>query len=130
MISIFKLFKSNSPSTPVEPPKPIELPKTRKDLKVLLKDMVVGIKTNKSNGWYNHNLLKENPETDRSLFKKVTCGFKLSRDYRHHHIAYCELRGRTRDQIEKPGKFNLPDEREIQAIKEAFGGTPLVHLGS
>lgn len=125
MISITKFLKKiTAPSTPVEQ-KPPELPKTRKDLKILLKEMVVGIKTNRSNGFYNYNLLKENPATDPSLLKKVVWGIGLSQDYRHHHIAYCELRGRTREQIEKPGKFHLPNESKIQAIKEAYSGTPV-----
>ena len=41
-----------------------------------------------------------------------------SRKYRHMHIAYCELRGRTRDQIEKPREGNEPDEKLIQTIKD------------
>ena len=38
--------------------------------------------------------------------------------YRHHHIAYCEMKGRTRDQIEKPSKYNLPNQKYIEQIKE------------
>lgn len=140
MISIFKIFKSltksltssdSSDSTPSTTPvvpklvelKPPELPKTRRELKVLLKEKVVQIKTNNANGLANHNLFKENPNIDQSLLKKVVWGLRLSQDYRHHHIAYCELRGRTREQIEKPGKYNLPDEKKIQAVKEAYSGT-------
>ena len=37
--------------------------------------------------------------------------------YRNHHIAYCELRGWSRDQIEKPKKDNLPDEGAIAQLK-------------
>lgn len=134
MISISKLFKtitSSEPAAahkPVEP-KPIELPKTRKELKIFLKDLVVQIRSNSADGIFNHNLYKANPNTDPGLLKKTVSGVRLSRDYRHHHIAYCELRGRTRDQIEKPGKYNQPDEKKIQAIKEAYSGT-LVHPGA
>ena len=39
-------------------------------------------------------------------------------EFRHHHIAACELRGRTRDQIEKPRKNNKPSQRYIDQIKE------------
>ena len=43
------------------------------------------------------------------------------RDYRHHHIAYCELRGRTRDEIEPVTKSdNLPNESTIQTIKDTY----------
>lgn len=43
-----------------------------------------------------------------------------SQDYRYHHIAYCELRGKTRDQIEKPKVSNMPYEYAIAKIKEAY----------
>jgi len=41
-------------------------------------------------------------------------------EFRHHHIAYCEMRGRTRDQIECPREDNLPVQREIDRIKEEW----------
>ena len=44
--------------------------------------------------------------------------FQVSQEYRHSHIAYCELRGRTRDQIEKPREGNEPNESHIEAIKK------------
>jgi len=40
--------------------------------------------------------------------------------YRHHHIAYSELKGRTRDQIEKPRQNNLPNEEKIKKIREKY----------
>jgi hypothetical protein len=40
--------------------------------------------------------------------------------YRHHHIAYSELKGRVRDQIEKPRQNNLPNEEKINKIKEKY----------
>ena len=49
---------------------------------------------------------------------------KLQYDYRHHHIAYCELRGRTRLQIEpKIREHNEPNETYIQQIKEKYAWT-------
>ena len=36
---------------------------------------------------------------------------------RHQHIAYCELRGRSRDQIENPANNNKPDEDWVTRIK-------------
>lgn len=51
----------------------------------------------------------------------MQCGIlSLKRDYRHHHIAYCELRGRTRDQIEQPKRDNYPNEAIIERIKEEY----------
>jgi len=41
--------------------------------------------------------------------------------FRHQHIAYCELRGRTRDQIEKPGEDNEPNEDWITKLKNEWG---------
>lgn len=43
---------------------------------------------------------------------------KLGQEYRHWHIAICERRGRTRDQIESPREDNLPNEKEIERIKQ------------
>jgi hypothetical protein len=43
---------------------------------------------------------------------------ELKYNYRHHHIAYCELRGRTREQIERPSSDNTPNENYITNIKK------------
>lgn len=40
--------------------------------------------------------------------------------FRHYHIAYCELRGRTRTQIEVPRDGNEPSEQLITKIKEEW----------
>jgi hypothetical protein len=45
---------------------------------------------------------------------------RMRNDYRHYHIAYCEVRGRTREQIEKPAEGNEPDERRIDMIKRSL----------
>ena len=47
-----------------------------------------------------------------------------SRWYRHYHIAYCELRGKTRDQIEKPGEYHKANELEIERIKNEYAWSP------
>lgn len=36
--------------------------------------------------------------------------------FRHHHIAYCMLRGTSRDQIERPADNNRPNEAYISEI--------------
>lgn len=46
--------------------------------------------------------------------------FSMSWDYRHHHIAYSELRGRTRSEIENPRDNNLPNEEWILSIKKKY----------
>lgn len=40
--------------------------------------------------------------------------------YRHHHIAYSELRGKTREQIEKPKENNYPNESYVKEIKALY----------
>lgn len=44
-------------------------------------------------------------------------------DYRCYHIAYCELRGRSREQIEKPRENNLPNQYKIDQIKKQYAWT-------
>ena len=48
---------------------------------------------------------------------------QLSGQYRWNHIAYCLLRGRLYEQIEKPKKENELSEvawKQIEKIKEAY----------
>ncbi len=50
---------------------------------------------------------------------------KLKYEYRHHHIAYCELRGKTRLQIEQKVKENNePNESYIISLKEQYAWSP------
>lgn len=55
-------------------------------------------------------------------------GAKLKRlqyEYRHHHIAHCELRGRTRKEIENKNRDdNHPNEAYIQCLKDQYAWTP------
>ncbi len=44
-------------------------------------------------------------------------------EFRHRHIAYCQLRGRLRVQIEQPALDNLPNENYIERIMEEHGET-------
>ena len=49
----------------------------------------------------------------------------LQYEYRHHHIAYCELRGRTREQIERNVRNDhRPNETYINNILDAYAWTP------
>ena len=45
---------------------------------------------------------------------------ELKKEFRHKHIARCEMMGRTRDQIERPAENNQPDEKYIAQIKEKW----------
>jgi len=44
--------------------------------------------------------------------------FHLKKKYRHYHIVYCELRGKSRDQIEKPSIYNPASEFFLKNIKK------------
>lgn len=48
---------------------------------------------------------------------------RRSYEFRHKHIAYCQLRGRLRHQIEQPAPNNLPNEDYIQEIMDKHGET-------
>lgn len=48
--------------------------------------------------------------------------YKTRIEFRHIHIAYCEVRGRTREQIEIPREDNRPNETKITEIKEKITG--------
>ena len=45
-------------------------------------------------------------------------------NFRHHHIACCELFGRSREEIETPRKDNYPNEYAIQSAKERYAWSP------
>lgn len=86
-----------------------------KELKELLKEKASHIKQERQNA---------------RTAKLQGCGYGRrwqdvydSIDYRHYHIAYCELRGKTREQIEKPRQDNLPNENKIRNIKFEYGYT-------
>jgi hypothetical protein len=67
---------------------------------------------------------KEAQRARQSSYRKLWELHDLQRDFRHHHIAYCELRGRTREQIERPRDNNAPNEAEVRRIKEEYAWTP------
>ena len=57
-------------------------------------------------------------ETGKEIFKRSWWSVdSLSWEFRHRHIAYCELRGRKREEIEKPADDNLPREDKIEKYK-------------
>ena len=45
---------------------------------------------------------------------------KRKYEYRHKHIAYCQLRGRLREQIERPALWNLPNEDYILELMDKY----------
>lgn len=44
----------------------------------------------------------------------------LKYEFRHKHIARCEMMGRKREEIEKPTDNNLPNEKYILEIKNEW----------
>lgn len=63
----------------------------------------------------SRKLDKRNGRSLSSIEYDIWC---LKRKFRHLHIAYCEIRGRERSQIEKPKENNLPDESYILKLKK------------
>lgn len=45
---------------------------------------------------------------------------KISIEYRHLHIAYCELHGMPREKIENPVRADKIDEVKLQKIKDIY----------
>jgi len=44
----------------------------------------------------------------------------LKYEFRHRHIAMSIIRGRNRDEIERPGPYNLPNEQYIKLWVEKY----------
>jgi len=84
----------------------------RLELKQWLKDEGLRIKEIRNKHKNNQRL-----NNDNGLMCKL---FMAARDYRHHHIAYSELRGHIRSEIENPRDNNLPNEDLILSIKEKY----------
>jgi hypothetical protein len=91
-----------------------EVTKVYKAIKQEVKDLASQIKETRSN-------LKDIQRTGSGAAWKEQMQLSyLQRDFRHKHIARCEMRGRTRDEIEKPSENNLPNEILIQRIKNEW----------
>jgi len=90
----------------------------RKELKNLLKKLAIEIKETKS----KHKEVQRKQRGGGSDYEWSL--HRKSYDYRHYHIAYSELRGKTRDQIEKPKEDNLPNEDIIASIKKEYFDEP------
>lgn len=85
------------------------------ELKQILKDKAKYIKTSRNTA--RDFKQKGNGQKAHEIHLSL---LSFSFVYRHYHIAYCELRGRTRDQIEKPLRANPLNEERIKKIKEEF----------
>jgi len=93
----------------------VEQVKTIKSLKLELKELALELKTNKSN---TKDLQRNNDYNAGSLQYK---SLGLKREFRHKHIAYCLLRGRRYEEIERNcGSNNKPDFDTIREICDAY----------
>jgi hypothetical protein len=88
---------------------------TTQKLKQWLKDTAVAIRT-------IHAEIKDHQRANNGAhgWDNLSKWNRLRHDYRHHHIAYSELRGYSRQEIERPKKDNLPNESYIQQIKDEY----------
>jgi len=84
--------------------------KGMRKMKQHLKDMALKIRKTR-------NDFKEKQRKHEDTYKDMRSLWVLCRDYRHCHIAYSELRGKERHQIEVPADWNLPNEDTIMMIK-------------
>ena len=66
---------------------------------------------------YQFKESQRNRSTKYTLLRQL---HDLQYEYRHHHIAYCELRGRTRDEIETPNDNHYPNSNYIEQLKEQY----------
>ena len=84
---------------------------TIKNLKEQLKNWGTEIRLYK-------NRRKQDNRGELALWQIETIIKDLKYEFRHHHIFYCELRGRKREQIEIPSEYNQPNQKYIDKIKE------------
>lgn len=115
---------------------------TMKDLKAWLKTSAIEIRIRKSmhkqyqRDGYERSSFHYEPngksywrvpttgKDAKEFFDNMSALWNLRRDYRHKHIAYSELRGKTREQIEASYPYEgqpeclKPDEKRIQSVKD------------
>lgn len=90
-----------------------------KELKSRLKELAVSIRTTKA--MYKNCQRGVTPWADFYAF----CKTQPSGDYRHIHIAYCLLRGKTYEQVEnKVHEGNEPNWALIETIMNQYREAP------
>lgn len=78
--------------------------KTLKELKAYLKETAVEIRNKKA-------------QRKGAPYGRVAGLEGLRYDYRHHHIAYCLIRGKEMEEIERKCRVdNYPDELFVKSI--------------
>jgi hypothetical protein len=90
------------------------------DLRQELKDLALYIKVTKHNSRCNPTNGRKTLPTDK-LNPNIKCSTMFaSYEYRHKHIVISLMRGKTREQIEKPKENNLPNEKYIEQLLEKY----------
>ena len=94
------------------------------ELKTIIKDSAISIKNNRKH--LREEQRSQNPGSS-TLQREL---YFETRTHRHRLIAYGELLGHERDEIEKPRENNLPSERLIAAIKDRFAQDEIIHIAA
>jgi hypothetical protein len=63
---------------------------------------------------------KQDKRNGRQLWQIESDIWHLKWEFRHIHIAYCEMRGRLRHEIERPAENNKASQARIDPIKEVW----------
>ena len=84
-------------------------PELKAELKELAKE-IKELKYKRDHWWEFGN--------DQSEF--MWQAFKTAREFRHKHIAYCMMRGRSYEEIEQPREDNKPDMVHVQLLMEKY----------
>ena len=83
-------------------------------LKQILKEKAASIRLAK-NELKEHQ--REHGGYDGGYFKLIK---DIAYEFRHHHIAYSLLKGKKYEEIEQPGKENVPNMDYIEEIRNAY----------
>ncbi|MFW5793991.1 MAG: hypothetical protein ACOCV1_00725 [Bacillota bacterium] len=113
----------------------------RQELKTWLKETAIKIREARNNYkkyWrdngpivYNYNW-DDYQEDNKNYHKMLEMYYdinKMKKEYRHRHIAYSQLRGKTRNQIESSCNIK-PDEEYIKKLMKEYSDEPLIRSGS
>jgi hypothetical protein len=112
-----------SPNVSLKPKEdPKMYPKTKAGLKQELKELAGEIKEGKAQLRTTASKLAKGEPVDGvpPVWLMIRNVANNRRSYRHKHIVYSLLRGKTREQIEKPNPYNKPSERSIEAILKEY----------
>ena len=93
-------------------------PQLKAELKTLAKE-IKELKLRRDNWWdFKHELPDYYQNQVQSVF--MCRANRKSREFRHKHIAYCLLRGRSYEEFEQPREDNKPDMIYVQMVMEEY----------